>query len=151
MLSTDDLVSGPNFTAGYITPTNSVDVMPTLVRLSSGEIPNWHEGELLSGLGVQQIPGRSIYTLYALKNAAFALLTWYSVAMRKDNYELILFSGYYHGIHVELYDLENDPEELNDLSVSMPSVVPQMRDELLANINAVNAKYKSRGKKSFTH
>ena len=32
--------------------------------------------------------------------------------VRKDNYKLI----YYHGYEVELFDLENDPDELNDLS-----------------------------------
>ena len=32
--------------------------------------------------------------------------------VRKDNFKLI----YYHGYDVELFDLENDPDELNDLS-----------------------------------
>jgi hypothetical protein len=48
---------------------------------------------------------------------------------------LILYRGYegYEDI-AELYDLKNDPDELDDLSQSNPSLVREFRAELEAKI-----------------
>ncbi|HUI89452.1 MAG TPA: sulfatase-like hydrolase/transferase [Anaerolineales bacterium] len=125
-------------------PTISVDVAPTLAHLAGNAIPDWREGELLPVFGGQELSDRSIFTLYALKNPAFGKLIRISVVMRKGNYKLMCYRGYYQeGDKFELYDLQNDPEELTDLYSSTFPVAQAMQDELLAKLDAVNAPYKS--------
>jgi arylsulfatase A-like enzyme len=123
-------------------PTNSVDVLPTLVHLAGGAIPDWHEGELLPGLGGREIPGRSIFTLYAFTNPAFEPLTRITVAMRKDQYKLIYYRGFYPQDKFELYDLESDGEEMIDLFNTAPSIAEPLQIELLAKLADVDLKYK---------
>jgi len=43
----------------------------------------------------------------------------------------------------ELYNLETDIEEMNDLYASEPIIASQMRVELLEALNAANSKFKS--------
>jgi hypothetical protein len=40
----------------------------------------------------------------------------------------------------ELYDLENDLEELTDLYSTQPAIAASMREELLASLRAANLK-----------
>ncbi|HUH96511.1 MAG TPA: sulfatase-like hydrolase/transferase [Anaerolineales bacterium] len=125
-------------------PTSSVDVAPTLAHLAGNPLPDWREGELLPLLGGQELPERSIFTLYALKNPAFAKLSRISLAMRKGSYKMLFYRGYYHsGDKFELYDLQNDPEELHDLYSTGSAIAKSLQEEVLAKLEAVNAPYKS--------
>jgi hypothetical protein len=45
--------------------------------------------------------------------------------------------------HVELYDIENDPEELNDLSVSKKDVSSELLNEMKEKLAQVNAPFES--------
>ena len=77
------------------------------------------------------------------ENPAFAALSKGSFAIRTDQYKLICYRGYgqYGGAdHFELYDMRIDPDELNDLYTSKPSIVGQLREELLSNIAAADKK-----------
>jgi len=125
-------------------PTISVDIAPTLAHLAGNTIPDWREGELLPLLGGQELSERSIFTLYALRDSAFEKLTKISIAMRKGDHKMIFYRGYYpDGDKFELYDLPNDPEELNDLYSNNSSIAKALQEELLAKLEAVNAPYKS--------
>jgi hypothetical protein len=42
---------------------------------------------------------------------------------------------------IELFDLENDPEELNDLSISRQSLAAELKNELLQKLEEVNQPY----------
>ena len=42
---------------------------------------------------------------------------------------------------IELFDLENDPEEMNDLSVSHQSLASELKNELLKKLEEVNRPY----------
>jgi hypothetical protein len=58
---------------------------------------------------------------------------------------LIYYKGneHYQGKDVfELYDMEGDPEELNDLYAGNPSIAKPLQDELTGKIEAENAKYR---------
>jgi len=123
-------------------PTVSVDIVPTLSHLMSGKTPDWHEGEVLPLLGGQEKPGRSIFTMYAMKNPAFEPLKKISLAMRKDQYKLIYyraFNDYNREDRFELYDLEGDREELRDLYPDDPAITRSLRDELLGKLEDVNS------------
>jgi len=124
-------------------PTNSVDVLPTLLHLAGREIPAWCEGTLLPGLGGQEDPGRATFSVEAKSNPAFAPIKKGTIAMRKGKYKLIYYTGYEKQDSFELYDLENDLEELTDLYPTQPAIASALREELLAKFHAADIKPKA--------
>lgn len=122
-------------------PTNSVDVLPTLLQLTGHPVPDWCEGALLPGLGGTADPERSTYTVEAKSNPAFAPLNMASVALRKGPHKLIYYTGYEDQAAFELYNLEADPEELSDLYPTETELASRLKDELLTQLAAVNQPY----------
>ncbi len=137
------LIAAPGQTArqDIYTPTSCVDVLPTLLTLASQPVPEWCEGTLLPGLGGTPDPERSLFTVEAASNPAFSPLKIATVAMRKNQYKLIYYTGYKSGDSFELYDLENDPEELLDLYRTQTELASSLSGELLAKLDSVNQKY----------
>ncbi len=134
------LVSLPGqvFRQDVYTPTSNVDILPTLMKLTGNEIPDWCEGKVLPTLGGGDDPERSIYSVEAKSNQAFSPLSHVTVAMRKNNNKLIYYSGYSAEPWFELYDMEADPEELTDLYSLKPSIAPALMDELLSSLDHAN-------------
>jgi arylsulfatase A-like enzyme len=120
-------------------PTISVDLLPTLLQLTGNPIPAWSEGRLLPGLGGSEEPNRSTFSVEAKSNSAFAPLTVATVAMRKNNFKLIYYRGYEKQDAFELYDLENDVEELDDLYPQKPSAARSLQEELLTRLDEANS------------
>ena len=75
----------------------------------------------------------------AWQNSAFLPLTKAAFAMRKGAYKLIAYLGYGgdDGIY-ELYDIENDPEELHDLSKEEPAIFSGLKKEFLFHLAEAN-------------
>ncbi len=121
-------------------PTSSIDVLPTLLHLIGRDIPDWCEGKLLPGFGGTEDPQRSSFSVEAKLNPAFAPIRKGTIAMRKGRYKLIYYTGYEKEDSFELYDLENDLEELTDLYSANPVVAASMREELLTQFHQANAK-----------
>ena len=141
------LISAPGQTIrqDVYAPTCSVDLLPSLTHLISGQIPEWCQGTLLPFLGGEETMDRPIFSMDAKFNPAFSALLHASFAMRKGSYKLIYYKGYsgYDGKDAfELYDVEDDPEELNDLYSEKSSVADSLREELLTKIESVNSQYK---------
>ncbi len=127
-------------------PTSSLDLLPTLVHLSGEEVPAWCEGQVLPGLGGTEDAQRSIYMMDAKENSAFRPLRHVSFALRTGPYKLTYYKGYYQyrgKDKFELYDIASDPEELTDLYPQAPSFGKALQDEVLAKIEAENARFKS--------
>jgi arylsulfatase A-like enzyme len=122
-------------------PTNSVDLVPTLLKITGHEVPDWVEGEPLPGFGGVEDMQRSIFTLEAKTNRAHTTLTRATVAMVKGNHKMIHYRGYEEQDTFELYDLANDYEELEDLSQDAPSFGRHMKEELFEKLDSVNRKY----------
>lgn len=59
-------------------------------------------------------------------------------ALRKDNWKLIMF---YEDSHTELYDLQNDPGESNDLSSQFPKLTVELKNQLYEMLDKSNAKF----------
>ena len=126
-------------------PTSSVDLLPTLAHLSGGGIPAWCEGQILPGLGGPETSPQSIFIMDAKENSAFGPLRHATFALRKGPYKLIYYKGYpQYGRQdrFELYDISTDPEERVDIYPQNPSFAKELRDELLAKVDAENARFK---------
>jgi arylsulfatase len=133
--------------------TNNVDLLPTLLRITGHNVPEWCEGGLLPGFGGKEDFERAVFSMDAKENAPNGKLTTVSIAMRKGRYKLIYYKGYtsYRGFPndlsynqgvFELYDLENDPEELSDILADSKSIAPSLQEELLDSYNKFSQKPK---------
>ncbi len=121
--------------------TNAVDVLPTLVSLAGKNAPDWCEGALLPEFGGIVDPQRSTFTVEAKLSNAFAPLSVATVAMRKEPYKLIYYTGYEKEDSFELYNLVDDIEELDDLYPRQPAIAKAMKEELLDRFHQANKPY----------
>jgi arylsulfatase A-like enzyme len=124
----------------FYTPTSAVDILPTICQITNQEIPAWVEGEVLPGFRTDPVdPQRPIFSVEAKENTKFGPLTIATLAMIKWPFKLIHYLGYEElPNHFELYNLEADSEELNDLYPARPAVAVEMENELLAKLAEVN-------------
>ena len=126
-------------------PVNSVDILPTLLHLAGKPIPDWCEGEILPGLGGEENYERATFSVEAKLNPAFAPFQIATISMRKRQYKLIYYKGYFGGEDwFELYNLEDDLEELVNLFDSEKSIAAQMKDEMLERLDAADREFAKR-------
>ncbi len=127
-----------------LTPTSNIDLLPTLMQIAGLPVPPWAEGQLLPEFGGEPAAQRSIYSMEAKTNSAFGPLTEISVSLRKGRYKLIHYRGYEgYEDESELYDLENDPEEWQNLYKKQPAIAGEMRAEIDDKLAEVNQPYLS--------
>jgi arylsulfatase A-like enzyme len=125
------------------TPTTCVDLLPTLLHVTNQPIPDWSEGKVLPPFGDDDLEGdRSVFVVEAKSNPKYGPLTKATVAIRKGPHKLVYYMGYdgFNGV-TELFDLKNDPDELNNLSDSQQSLATDLKNELLNKIEEVNQPY----------
>ena len=127
------------------TPTSCIDLMPTLLQLTGQTIPDWCEGQLLPGFGGNGSEnGRDIFAVEAKSNRKEAPLTKGTIALIKGRYKLIHYFGYEgYEREFELYDLHNDPEELEDLYTSQKRIADELQNRLEDKLFEVNQPYLS--------
>ena len=122
--------------------TSSVDVLPTLAHLVGAEPPAWAEGTLLPGLGGKEDDERSVYSIEAKTSSSFSAFEKLSISIAKRRHRLIYYQYPRHS-GFELYDMDNDPEEMNDLYPSSPALAEELKREALQKIEEFNAPYRS--------
>jgi arylsulfatase A-like enzyme len=121
------------------TPTSNIDLLPSLLDLAGREVGTGFDGRLLPGLGGVEELERPIFSMNADTNSAFGPITRASIAMRKGGYKMISYLGYSDLDRVfELYDLENDPDELQDLAGKESRILALLKDELFENLDNAN-------------
>ncbi|RPI86565.1 MAG: DUF229 domain-containing protein, partial [Chloroflexi bacterium] len=123
-------------------PSVNIDLLPTLLQLAGIDIPDWCAGQVLQPFSARQDQQRSIFSMDAKTNSAFGPLKRATVVLRKGAFKLIAYHGY-QGFEeaYELYDIENDPEELQDLSAAEPAEFGRMKEELLDALADANRPY----------
>jgi arylsulfatase A-like enzyme len=120
--------------------TSCVDLLPTLAKLSGQPVPEWGEGEVLPGFRADPIQSdRSVYAVDAKSSPKHGPLNKLSVAVMKENYKLIYYRGYPETPGSELFDLSNDPEELQDLSSSKPTIAADLQQEIEQRLRLTNS------------
>jgi arylsulfatase A-like enzyme len=127
------LVHAPGQTRGMDihSPTSITDILPTILHLAGQNLPERLEGRPLPSLGGIEDHERVIFSMDGKENHKMKPLTAATFSATRWPYKLINYQGYrgYDNID-ELYDLENDPEEINNLAGSSPAIVSEMRQEL---------------------
>ena len=129
------------------TPTSAIDVLPTLLQITGHKQGNWLEGSILPPFNpVESNQERSLYALEARTNEQFAPFSVATTSMIKEQYKLTYFFGYEDldegGKLVELYDLKNDPEELENLYETKIDLGKELLNEVEKKLEQVNAPYK---------
>ncbi len=123
-------------------PTSSVDVMPTLLSLAEKNIPAGLERHLLPGLGGKEDFQRSIFALEAKENSAFEPLTKATMTLIKEGKKLIYYTGYPQYPEVfEMYDLNEDREEMKDLFSEDTVTAARLKEELLDTLAEANRRF----------
>ena len=124
--------------------TTTVDLLPTLLQLSGKPLPGWLEGAVLPPFSPQVQADRSIFSVDFRYVPKFTPLRNGSIMLRKGTHKLSLLFGKYKryddledGKLIELYDLENDPDELVNLYHPQSELGVSMRDEILAKIDQI--------------
>jgi arylsulfatase A-like enzyme len=126
--------------------TSAVDVLPTLLHVTGQAEAGWTEGAVLPPFAPgEPDAGREVCVVQAEKSEQFGPLTVATLTLRKGDYKLLYFFGYEElgtdGERVELYNIKDDPEELNDLYGVEKETGQELLDSLKAKLKEVNAPY----------
>lgn len=123
---------GQNDREDVDTPTSIVDILPTVCQITGQPVPDWVEGKILPGFeNTQPELERAIFFVEAKENSKFLPLTKATTGLIKWPYKLVHYFGYElleDGF--ELFHLEDDPEELNNLYEELPVIAQSMQNEL---------------------
>jgi sulfatase-like protein len=125
------------------TSTSAVDVLPTLTHLTGHPIPSWTEGTVLPPFADPDA-ARNLYVVRAKDADPEGELTPASTTIVRGQYKLIYYFGYEdRGIQdfTRLYDIQADPEELEDLSQSEKDVAGELLNELKSKLVEINKPY----------
>jgi len=125
-------------------PTSAIDILPTFLHLTGRKVPAWVEGAILPPYsGSSPDPNRDIYVMTAKKNGQFQPFTNASMALVRGNHKLVHCFGYpdTQGDILQLFDIQSDPEELNNLYLSKPDVAQVLFDVLRAKLTEINQPY----------
>jgi arylsulfatase A-like enzyme len=130
---------GQSIRKDIFTPVSSADIVPTLLTLIGREVPSWCDGEILSGytMDIGNERSKPVFTIEAKSNSAFAPLHRATISMRKGASKLIYYTGYGFDDWFELYNIESDPEELQNLYADN-AASRILREELLWYLEASN-------------
>ena len=127
--------------------TSAIDVLPTMLFVTGNRQADWTDGVVLPPFATQEPdPERGVYAVQAEKNEQFAPLTVATLVIRKGDYKLMYFYGYKElngQERVELYNIKDDPEELNDLFDIEKEIGMELLTELKVKLEEINIPYLS--------
>ncbi len=122
--------------------TSATDLLPTLLSITNQSIPEWVEGQVLPKISdTPEDDARITYAMEAKSNPKMAPLNKVTLVQVEGNKKLIHYKGHRannpEGFY-ELYDLENDPEELTNLFDESDAVSSELKEKLDQKLNEVN-------------
>lgn len=126
--------------------TSSIDLLPTLLTVTGHDIPKWVEGQVLPPYApTTPEPDRQIICLRGKGVEKGERFHKGSTMLVKGRYKLVYIFGFpddpENDGSIELYDLESDPEELNNLYPSQKTLGDSLHAELLTGLENADRKY----------
>jgi arylsulfatase A-like enzyme len=119
--------------------TSNVDVLPTILFMANKDIPSSLDGQLLPGFMGSEGNERPLFSMNAIENSQFLPLTKAAISMHKGRYKLIAYLGYDEmEKDYEMYDLDSDFEEMQNLAEKDTILFSQMKEELLEHLTDAN-------------
>jgi len=126
--------------------TSAVDILPTILHLTGQEPAGWTEGTILPPFGSnEEANDRSIYVVQPERSEQYGPLTIATVVVKKGDYKLTYYYGYEElagNERIELYNIKDDPEELNDLYAVEKEIGQELLDEVKRKLEEVNIPYR---------
>ncbi len=125
-------------------PTSATDLLPTLLQLTGQPPVDWTEGAILPPFAADQNSEQNVYAVQARYAETNAPLAEGTIMLVKGQYKLVYFFGYEKlnsGELVQLYDLKQDPNEMNDLSLVKKETANELLAEVKAKLEEVNEPY----------
>jgi len=132
-------------------PSSTVDLLPTLLKITGSQPAGWSDGTVLAPfLETSVDPAPNIFsvstTVRAWDNEPPAPLEEGTLMLVKGRYKLTYFFGYPElgsgNERVSLYDIEADPEELNELSLRRPETAGELLRELKRRLAKAEEPYR---------
>ena len=122
--------------------TSCVDILPTLLHLAGIPVPDWCEGQVLPPFkDVVNPEERSLFTMEAKQNPKRGPFRKASFAITCGNYKMMHYIGYEDDVpEYEMFDLEEDPEELDDRISVDKGIAQELQDILQEKIKEANQK-----------
>ncbi|MGB1251185.1 MAG: sulfatase family protein [Candidatus Promineifilaceae bacterium] len=121
-------------------PTSAADVLPTMLALTGQTVPNWVEGEVLMPYNANPTANRPVFTVEAKNTSRHGKLDRRSVSVVQERYKLVHYKGYAEAPDMqELYDMEADSAELNNLIDSKPDIAAQLSATIEAHLRDADA------------
>jgi arylsulfatase A-like enzyme len=129
--------------------TSHVDLLPTLLHMAGIPLPDWCEGQVLPPYGgdASQYNARNIFTLEAKSNPKTLPLSNASISVIKGKYKMMHYFGYESDEKrdipdYELFNLEEDPEEMKDLIKSEKGMAQELQDAIQMILTEEKQKHK---------
>ena len=115
------VMRGPGIESGQVidTPVSLIDMAPTICELGGLEQRPNFEGESLLPLARGQTRDSRGWALAMYSGVTSNTMSW---MLRQGDYKLVVYEGY----PSRLFNLRNDPEELNDLIEQEPGRAAEM-------------------------
>ena len=126
--------------------SSAIDVLPTLLHAANKEVPDTLDGMVLPPFGnIETIDQRSVFANHLRGSPQYGPADVGTLNIYKEQYKLMYFFGH-EGLPgneplFELYDLENDPEEMNNLYSSKKSIADELFDELITKLKTEEEPY----------
>ena len=125
--------------------TSAIDLLPTLMHVTDQNIPNWIEGSVLTPFSASTTSSdRDVFAFHGSTNEKGQIIKGTAMIVR-GNLKLIWYFGYEEFENpemIELYDIQIDPEELNDLSLTQKEIADDLLRTLKLKLEEADAGYR---------
>jgi hypothetical protein len=114
-----------------------------LSHLTGHQIPEWSKGRILPPYA-NETSDRDIFIMDSRVNEENSPIEIGTITLIRGSYKMMYYVGYTElngDIYVELYDIDKDPEEMNDLSSAKPDLTNEMLQTIKAKLAEVNKPY----------